>query len=718
MPITLYREHHMGDMIARYVQPENEPGTIGLVLIPASRRGDVVAPREHLTEPHITSLPAKWLPIRAWGVDPLVHVSLRGDPRPGAFAQGRTLRHAPATAELRLRAHTVTREGAVTTITTELASPRGLVALHRLLHAEGERVLRSVTTVRNDGADPVTLELLTSFSLGGITPFAPDDAPERLWVHRFRSTWSAEGRPLSERVEDLQLEPSWIAHGVRCQRFGIAGSHPISGWFPQVGVEDRGAGVTWAAQLAVPGSWQLELYRRHDQLALSGGLADRELGHWEKTLQPGESFTTPEAWLTVCAGGPDTAWPRLQDAYRSSRAQAPSPERTLPPVFNEWCTSWGNPTHDNLIALADRLQGSGVAYLVIDDGWAERPPEALLQSNGDWRLNSQAFPHGPRATADAIRARGLIPGIWFEFEVCNPGAEAWSETAHQLHRDGRVLEVGPRRYWDFRDPWVHEHLAGKVLRLVREAGIGYLKVDYNDTIGPGCDGAESLGEGLRAHLDGVLAFFARLRRELPDLVIENCASGGHRESASFVALTAMTSFSDAHETPNIPIVAANLLPLLPVDRTQVWAVLRKTDSARRLHASLASTFLGRMCLSGEIHDLDEEQWRTTRAAITLHRALTPLLVEAESRRLGEWGVSINHPRGWQAVVRTGTTHAAVILHTFAHAPQTVGPIALPAGWRIEQILASCPQDLRPTSSGLFWHQPGEFAGAVVALKRN
>lgn len=40
----------------------------------------------------------------------------------------------------------------------------------------------------------VTLEMLSSFSLGEITPYTPDDAPNRLFVHRYRSTWSAEGR--------------------------------------------------------------------------------------------------------------------------------------------------------------------------------------------------------------------------------------------------------------------------------------------------------------------------------------------------------------------------------------------------------------------------------------------------------------------------------------------------------------------------------------------
>jgi alpha-galactosidase len=45
-------------------------------------------------------------------------------------------------------------------------------------------------------------------------------------------------------------------------------------------------------------------------------------------------------------------------------------------------------------------------------------------------------------------------------------------------------------------------------------------------------------------------------------VIENCASGGHRLEPSFMGLTSMASFSDAHETRDIPVIAANLHRLI------------------------------------------------------------------------------------------------------------------------------------------------------------
>ena len=717
MPILTHSEFNLGSITVRYQRPEYDEHTIGLAVVPTALASQIVVPREHLDAPAILNLPASWLPVRAWEVDPLVHVHRLDDPAAGAYSQGRTLRGGPSTQALNFVSQCVATATGTTTITTILADGRGLECHHVLSHAVGSSCLHIRTTAHNTGTTPLTLGLLTSFSLGGLTPFAADDAPERLWLHRFRSNWSAEGRAVCERVEALHLEPSWGVHGVRCERFGQVGSLPTNGYFPRVALEDRVAGVTWAAQLAHPGSWQLEAYRRADQLALSGGQADREFGHWTKILAPGESLTSPESLLTVAIGGLDEACDQLTTHLSSAvAAQTPVHERSLPVIFNEWCTTWGNPNHDNLIALADRLQGSGVRYLVIDDGWAERPGPGI-QQNGDWIINSKIFPHGLRATADAIRALGLIPGIWFEFEVINAGAKAWDETSHQLHRDGRPLQVGNRRFWDFRDPWVHAYLAEGVTALLRDNHLGYLKVDYNDTIGFGCDGPESPGENLRQHLAGVQRFFQSLRTALPDLVIENCSSGGHRLEPSMMALTAMSSFSDAHETADIPLIGANLHRLIPASQNQIWAVLRPGDTHRRLAYSLAATFLGRMCLSGDVHSLSDAQWTFTHEAIALYGEVAPVIATGQWRRHGEWSPSWRHLTGWQVAtcLAPALGRTLVVWHRF-EGPGGEVSVPLPvAGARVLQSFSDLPVAVSVNAATLSLTLDRPLSGGVLIL---
>lgn len=672
----------LGSVTVVYLQ-DDRSGRCELQLLPTAMTAEAGrvrrARRTHLSGPEIEHLPAAWKPMPAQFTDSLVQVRLRGDTASGGFASGMTMRNSSSVDDLRLVWQEIKRSKSAIVVETLLQTPQQVQFLHRLQWLRGESAVQVTTRCTNCGSEPVTLEMLASFSLGGISAFAPDDAPGRLFAHRARSCWSAEGRMESVPLELLHLERSWTGHACLSERFGQVGSMPVRGYFPFVAVEDRQAGVTWAASLATPASWQIEFYRKGDALALSGGLADRELGHWFKTLGSGESFTTPEAQLTVAQGGVEQACRQLVALQRYAPSlQAPAHEREMPIVFNEWCTSWGKPTHENLLLLADKLAGTPVKYLVIDDGWSRRPAN-FPQYNGDWEVDAEKFPHGLAATCAAIRERGLIPGLWFEFECCTRGTRAYEMTEHHLHLDGRLIEIGNRRFWDFRDPWVHDYLYEKVIVILKEAGFGYLKVDYNDTLGIGCDGADSPSQGLREHLEGVQAFFRRIRSELPGIVIENCSSGGHRLEPSMMAICAQGSFSDAHETLEIPLIAANLHNHILPRQSQIWAVLRHSDTAARLGYSLAATFLGRMALSGDVFALGKAQWQVLKRWMDLYVQAAPIIRDGQSRRYGSLGASFRHPEGWQAVLTQHGGRLLAVVHRFGGqaAQEQVLPLPLP-----------------------------------------
>ncbi|HSH95456.1 MAG TPA: glycoside hydrolase family 36 protein, partial [Roseimicrobium sp.] len=532
----------------------------------------------------------------------MVQVKLAEDHGAGGFLAGMTMRDSSTVQSLRRQPDEFTGEAG--RIITVLENESGSLRLKQHLEASAvEGAMFAWTEITNTGNEAVALEHLSSFVLAGMTPFAADDAPCRLRVHRFRSWWSNEGRLQTQFLEELNLERDWEGCKILTERFGQVGTMPVRKFFPFVAIEDVEAGVFWGAQLAWSGSWQMEITRRGDAVSISGGLADFEFGHWRKTLNPGETFATPVAHLACVAGSLDELTHRLVQLQESLLTDLPETEKDLPVIFNEWCTNWGSPSHEKTLALARRLQGSGVKYLVIDDGWAVRPPEATMQSNGDWIVDRMKFPHGLKPLCEELRRMGFIPGIWFEFEACNPGSKAWDQESHHLQRDGRPLRIGSRRFWNLNDPWVIEYLDKKLTGFLKENGFGYLKVDYNDTIGVGCDHSDSLGEGLRQQVSGIHRAFKRLREHNNDLVIENCSSGGHRLEPAMMALTSMSSFSDAHESLNLPIIARQLHHLVPPRQSQIWAVLYPDDTPERFVFSLTATFYGRMCLSGPVHDL-------------------------------------------------------------------------------------------------------------------
>ena len=125
------------------------------------------------------------------------------------------------------------------------------------------------------------------------------------------------------------------------------------------------------------------------------------------------------------------------------------------------------------------------------------------------------------------------------------------------------------------DPWVNQYLTEHVIEFLKKYGFEYMKMDYNDTVGMGCDGYESIGEGLRQNMAAAREFVEKVKKEIPGIVLENCASGGHRLEPGYMALTSMASFSDAHECVEIPVIAANLHRVILPRQSQIWAVIRK-----------------------------------------------------------------------------------------------------------------------------------------------
>ena len=368
--------------------------------------------------------------------------------------------------------------------------------------------------------------------------------------------------------------------------------------------------------------------------------------------------------------------------------------------------------------IADRLKGKGIEYLVIDCGWYSEEGKSWERSMGDWLPNPDLFPEGIGKVADYIRSCGMTPGIWFEIEICGQDAAAFHYTDHLLTRDGVPITTGIRRFWDMRDPWTIEYLTEKVIGMLKEHGFGYLKIDYNDSIGIGCDGAESLGEGLRAQIEAVQLFIRTIKTGIPELVIENCSSGGHRLEPSMLGLTSMSSFSDAHEELEIPVIAANLHRALLPRQNQIWAVLRKNDSAQRIVYSLAATFLGRMCLSGDVEELSSEQWALIDAGISFYKQAVPVIKDGVTFRYGPDVFSYRQPEGWQAIVRIHKDGASAIavIHTFGGSLPDVLQIPLHEDFKIRSVYTATPINAEVSDGLLKVPIPGPFQAIALFLE--
>ena len=650
--IQVIRDVQLGDMIARYTV--DEWNVCGLQLLPADLPLELSSDKDGHTYG------------KRMIQENLVQLKVAGETYNEAYAGGVSLRNGQSCRELKFKKIGQQKLPGGLQIEVLLKSQRGYMVHHYLRWKKNAPYVVMASTIENIGQEKIGLELFSSFSLGGLTPYVEGDAAETMEICRVRSVWSGEGRVCRESIEDLALEAAWGPHAVRCLRYGQVGSMPVNGFFPFGALYDKQNEIYWGAQIAHNASWQMEFYRRDDGLGFSGGLADREFGQWYKELAPGESFTTPEAIVSVAHTTDfDGFCQRLTEYQRDFFRMGLEKEQTLPMVFNEYCTTWGNPSHENICRILDAIKGKPFSYFVIDCGWYKQPGIPWDQGMGDYVVSRELFPEGMEETTAAIREAGLVPGIWFEIENVAKYAKAYQQERHLLKRDGKPLTTYFRRFWDMKDPWVQEYLEETVIGTLKRYGFGYMKMDYNETIGVGCDGAESLGEGLRRNMEADAEFIMKVREELPEIVLEDCASGGHRLEPLTLSMCSMASFSDAHECKEIPIIAANLHRMITPAQSQIWAVIRETDDLDRIRYSLCATMLGRLCLSGDVTNLSEAQWAVIDEGMTFYRMVSPIIRDGISHIYDSGIKSWRHPRGYQALVRTSAAGTLVVLHTFA-----------------------------------------------------
>ena len=307
-------------------------------------------------------------------------------------------------------------------------------------------------------------------------------------------------------------------------------------------------------------------------------------------------------------------------------------------------------------------------------------------------------------------------------EILASASEAFRErTDLILYRDGLPLQDGSSRFLDLRKPEAVAYLDGTIGRVLAENGFGYLKVDYNANLGLGPDGSDGFGEELRTCALASRDYFRHLRELLPELVIENCSSGGHRLEPPMMAVSSMASFSDAHECESIPLIAANVQRAILPRQSQIWAVLRAGDSDRRLIYSLISGLLGRLCVSGDVADLNDHQWSLVDEAVRFYGLCAPVIRSGFSRKMTPEIADMNHPTGDQVILREGTDGAdgalMAVVHRFRESEGEIS-VALPGdGWSIR---ASCHEggvSCRVSESRLILSGLEEMSAAGVLLEK-
>ncbi|MEF3874056.1 alpha-galactosidase [Lacticaseibacillus rhamnosus] len=268
-----------------------------------------------------------------------------------------------------------------------------------------------------------------------------------------------------------------------------------------------------------------------------------ELFSWQ--LKPGEPFVTPEAAVAYTTNGLND----LSHIFHRFFADhvMPLPRKNLI-EYNTWESTYFDVSEAKVRAEIPKAEALGVELIVIDDGWFKNRPNDAGQL-GDWVPDPIKFPRGLRPIADALHERGLAFGLWVEPEMITENSELYAE-----HPDWAMQYVGQKPLrsrnqliLDLSQRIVQDHLIKVLTDLVRTNHIDYLKWDYNRHFSqPGSPvlPPDQQGEVGYRYTRGLYRVLKTLRDTFPDLLIENCSSGGGRLDGGMLAYTDQTWTSD------------------------------------------------------------------------------------------------------------------------------------------------------------------------------
>ena len=179
----------------------------------------------------------------------------------------------------------------------------------------------------------------------------------------------------------------------------------------------------------------------------------------------------------------------------------------------------------------------------------------------------------------------------------------------------------------------------------------------------------------------------------------------------------MSSFSDA-QGDTIPLIAASLHRLMPPRQMQIWAVMRSNASLKRNAYLLSSAMMGRICLSGDILTLSEEQMQLIREALEFYRKTVSIIKNGNSRLQYLSDPRRSVLKGGQVLSRVADTgnEAAVYFHAFYEKPQRL-EAALPGrNWEISAVFPKTARNSVSISENkLCWTPQAVMSGCAVYL---
>ena len=420
-----------------------------------------------------------------------------------------------------------------------------------------------------------------------------EDFPAVEWVMHFKNAGSAD-TPILQDIQALDAPLRCVdgdpvihyARGATCSMNDFmpvtrtlgprgwlhlepGGGRSSSQFLPFFNLEAKDEGVVaaigwsgeWAATFGHPeGS---DLFRSQAGMALT-----------HLRLHPGEEIRTPRILTLFWQGERRRGNNLLRRFILAHHRPAPGGKPLVTPITNH---NWGGtPAADHLENIRQIIAHDlPIEYYWIDAEWFGNGP--WWKNPGNWQVKKDLYPQGFKPISDLLHSSGRKLLLWFEPERVCEGTPWYTEHSAWLleaPKDRRVYRgFDGKGDWDvpMSDPrWVpnessrnqiqendklfnlgipeaRRFLTDFISTKVEEFGLDCFRNDAN--IAPlefwrAADAPDRQGITEVRWVEGFYAFWDELLRRHPNLIIDDCASGGRRIDLETIGRSTALSRTD------------------------------------------------------------------------------------------------------------------------------------------------------------------------------
>jgi alpha-galactosidase len=511
----------------------------------------------------------------------------------------------------------------------------GLELISHMQFYDGISVVRTWTEIHNESDDIHPIEYVSSFTLTGLPHGElPRDVGSR--IHIPHSTWYGEAQWKSYTLHDLGYD---CVNTFSVKRISLSntGTWAASEHLPMGSYENLETGTTLIWQIETSASWHWEISDIAGELYLQISGPTYQENAFLKKLGPGQCFESVPCAVSIVAGDFQNSIRELT-RYRRIIRRKNRDNESPSVIFNDYMNClWGDPTTEKLIPLIDAAAKAQCDYFCIDAGWYA--DGYWWDGVGQWLPSDARFPGGIKEPLDYIRSKGMIPGLWLELEVIGIKCPLVDKVSIDwfFQRNGRRIIDEGRYQLDFRNQEVIAHANSVFGRLVEDYGVGYIKMDYNINAGPGTEiNADSPGDGLLQHTRAYLAWLDSVFEKYPDLVIENCSSGGMRMEYSHLARHSIQSVTDQTDYVKMSAIAANCMTAVTPEQAAIWSYPLREGDREEVIFNMVNAILFRIHQSGHLAEITPERFDLVSEGIRYHKKIC----QALSRGLPFWPIGL------------------------------------------------------------------------------